>query len=119
MDTRNRWPAFRGRLLVFVGVIALLTAMFLPQQIPEPFAPLIVVFGVGFIARLQFHGAFGENCLSGFAAMTRGSKFRTQSIFFFETIKNVQDFIHTWLRLCLSHPAPHCQFRVDGTLAIY
>ena len=50
MDTRNRWPAIRGRLLIFVGVIALLTAMFLPHRIPEPFAPLIVVFGVGFIA---------------------------------------------------------------------
>ena len=50
MDTRNRWPAFRGRLFIFVGVISLLTAMFLPHQIPEPFSPLIVIFGVGFIA---------------------------------------------------------------------
>ena len=49
MDQRSRWQAFRGRLLMLVGVIALLTAMFLPHQIPEPLAPLIVVFGVGFI----------------------------------------------------------------------
>ena len=50
MDKRSRWPAFRGRLLIFVGVTALLVAMFLPHQIPEPLAPLIIVFGVGFIA---------------------------------------------------------------------
>ena len=49
MDQRSRWQAFRGRLLMLVGVIALLTAMFLPHQIPEPLAPLVVVFGVGFI----------------------------------------------------------------------
>ena len=50
MDQRNRWQAFRGRLLILVGTISLLTAMFLPDQIPEPFEPLLVVFGVGFIA---------------------------------------------------------------------
>ncbi len=49
MDKRTRWAAFRGRLLILVGVIALTTAMFLPHQIPEPLSPLIVVFGVGFI----------------------------------------------------------------------
>lgn len=49
MDKRTRWAAFRGRLLILVGVIALTTAMFLSHQIPEPLAPLIVVFGVGFI----------------------------------------------------------------------
>ena len=49
MDKRTRWSAFRGRLLILVGVICLLVAMFLPNQIPEPFAPLIVLFGVGFI----------------------------------------------------------------------
>ncbi len=50
MDKRKRWPAFRGRILILVGVVCLLVAMFLPHQIPEPFAPLIVLFGVGFIA---------------------------------------------------------------------
>ncbi len=49
MDKRTRWAAFRGRLLILVGVIALITAMFLSHQIPKPLAPLIVVFGVGFI----------------------------------------------------------------------
>ncbi len=49
MDKRKRWLAFRGRLLIVVGVTALLVAMFLPNRIPEPFAPLLVVFGVGFI----------------------------------------------------------------------
>ena len=47
MDQRNRWQAFRGRLLILVGTISLLTAMFLPDQIPEPFEPLLVVLGVG------------------------------------------------------------------------
>ncbi len=50
MDKRSRWPAFRGRLLIFVGIVALLVAMFLPHKIPSPLAPLIVVFGVGFVA---------------------------------------------------------------------
>ncbi len=50
MDKRKRWLAFRGRLLIIVGVTALLVAMFLPDQIPEPLAPLVVVLGVGFIA---------------------------------------------------------------------
>ena len=50
MDKRKRWLAFRGRLLIFIGVIALLVAMFLPEKIPAQLAPLVVVFGVGFIA---------------------------------------------------------------------
>jgi hypothetical protein len=50
MDKRSQWLVFRGRLLVIVGVASLLVAMFLPSQIPEPLAPLVVVFGVGFIA---------------------------------------------------------------------
>jgi hypothetical protein len=50
MDKRSQWLVFRGRLLVIVGVASLLIAMFLPSQIPEPLAPLVVVFGVGFIA---------------------------------------------------------------------
>jgi len=32
-----------------VGVTALLVAMFLPDQIPTQLAPLVVVFGIGFI----------------------------------------------------------------------
>ena len=50
MDKRKRWLAFRGRLFIIVGVAALLVAMFLPDQIPAQLAPLVVVFGVGFIA---------------------------------------------------------------------
>ena len=50
MDKRSQWLVFRGRLLVIVGVASLLVAMFLPSQIPEPLGPLVVVFGVGFIA---------------------------------------------------------------------
>ncbi|MDP7004905.1 MAG: hypothetical protein QF718_01670 [Phycisphaerales bacterium] len=49
MDRRKRWLVFRGRLLVIVGVTSLLVAMFLPHQVPESLAPLLVVFGVGFI----------------------------------------------------------------------
>ena len=41
---------FRGRLLVIVGVASLLVAMFLPEQIPASLDPLVIVFGVGFIA---------------------------------------------------------------------
>ena len=50
MDRRRRWLAFRGRLLIIVGVAALLVAMFLPNQIPEPLTPFVVIVGVGFIA---------------------------------------------------------------------
>ena len=50
MEKRKRWLAIRGRLLITVGVTSLLTAMFLSHLIPEPLAPLIVVFGVGLIA---------------------------------------------------------------------
>ncbi len=50
MDRRKQWMAFRGRLLIIVGAIALLAAMFLSHQIPDRLAPLVVVFGVGFIA---------------------------------------------------------------------
>ena len=45
----GRWSAFRGRLLILVGVIAILVAVFLPNQIPDPLFPLVVLFGVGFI----------------------------------------------------------------------
>ena len=50
MDKRKRWLAFRGRFLIIVGVTSLLVAMFLPDQIPAQLAPIVVVFGVGFIA---------------------------------------------------------------------
>ncbi|MDP7004911.1 MAG: hypothetical protein QF718_01700 [Phycisphaerales bacterium] len=50
MDRRKQWMAFRGRLFIIVGVTALLVSMFLPNRIPEPLLPLIVVFGVGFVA---------------------------------------------------------------------
>jgi len=50
MDTRKRWLVFRGRLFVFVGVVAMLTAMFLYDKIPVGLSPLVVVFGVGMIA---------------------------------------------------------------------
>ncbi len=50
MDKRSQWLVFRGRLLVIVGVASLLVAMFLPEQIPAPLGPLVIVFGVGFIA---------------------------------------------------------------------
>ena len=49
MDKRKRWLAFRGRLFVIVGITALLVSMFLPDQIPEPLSPLVIVFGVVFI----------------------------------------------------------------------
>jgi hypothetical protein len=50
MDKRSQWIVFRGRLLVIVGVTSLLVAMFLPEQIPAALGPLVIVFGVGFIA---------------------------------------------------------------------
>jgi len=50
MEKRKRWVVFRGRLCIIVGVTAMLVAMFLPQQIPAGLSPLVVVFGVGFIA---------------------------------------------------------------------
>ncbi len=49
MDWRKRWLAFRGRLFIIVGVTAILTAMFLADKIPSGFAPIVLVFGVGFI----------------------------------------------------------------------
>ena len=50
MDKRSQWLVFRGRLLVVVGVASLVVAMFLPEQIPASLGPLVIVFGVGFIA---------------------------------------------------------------------
>jgi len=50
MEQRKRWLVFRGRVLIIIGVMSLLVAMFLPHQIPDPLTPLVVVFGVGFIA---------------------------------------------------------------------
>ncbi len=50
MEKRKRWVAFRGRLFIIVGVTAMLIAMFLPNQIPGGLSPVVVVFGVGFIA---------------------------------------------------------------------
>ena len=49
MDKRKRWLVFRGRLLIIVGVTALLVAMFLSDQIPAQLTPLVVLFGIGFI----------------------------------------------------------------------
>ena len=50
MDKRKRWAVIRGRLLIVVGAASLLVAMFMPTQIPEGLAPLVIVFGVGLIA---------------------------------------------------------------------
>ena len=50
MDKRKRWIAFRGRVFIIVGVTAMLTAMFLTNKSSVVFTPLLVVFGVGFIA---------------------------------------------------------------------
>ncbi|MBT4529745.1 MAG: hypothetical protein HOC27_00935 [Phycisphaerae bacterium] len=50
MDKYKRWTVIRGRMLIIVGVASLLVAMFMPDQIPAGLAPLVVVFGVGFIA---------------------------------------------------------------------
>ncbi len=50
MDKRSQWAVFRGRILIIVGVMCLLSAMFLPDQIPTGLAPLVIVFGVGFVA---------------------------------------------------------------------
>ena len=50
MDKQKRWIVFRGRLLIIVGVASLLVAMFLPDKVPSGLEPLVVVFGVGFIA---------------------------------------------------------------------
>jgi len=41
---------FRGKLLVIVGVAALIVVIFMPDQVPESLTPLVVLFGVGFIA---------------------------------------------------------------------
>jgi hypothetical protein len=49
MDKRKRWVAFRGRLFIIVGVASILAAMFLSNNIPEGFAPLVLVLGVGLI----------------------------------------------------------------------
>ena len=49
-NKRKRWVVFRGRLFIIVGVIALLTAMFFFNNIPDGLSPLVVVFGVGMIA---------------------------------------------------------------------
>ena len=50
MDQRNRWIVYRGRILVVVGITSLISAMFLPESVPNSLSPLLVVFGVGFIA---------------------------------------------------------------------
>lgn len=50
MDRRKQWKVFRGRLFIIVGVTAMLTAMFLPNNIPDGFYPLLIVLGVGLIA---------------------------------------------------------------------
>ena len=50
MDKRKRWRAFRGRVFIIVGVTAMLTAMFLTNRSSVVFAPLLIVFGIGFIA---------------------------------------------------------------------
>jgi len=49
MDKRNRWIAFRGRLLVLMGVLSLGSAIFLADGFPQ-YLPILVLFGVGFIA---------------------------------------------------------------------
>jgi len=50
MDKRKRLIAFRGRVFIIVGVTAMLTAMFHTNKSSVVFTPLLVVFGVGFIA---------------------------------------------------------------------
>ena len=50
MDQRNRWFAYRGRVLAIVGSASLLSAMFLPTDAIPSLTPFLVLFGVGFIA---------------------------------------------------------------------
>ena len=49
MDQRNQWFAYKGRILIVVGITSLLSAMFLPAEFPQALTPFLVVFGVGFI----------------------------------------------------------------------
>ena len=49
MDQRKRWFAYRGRILIFVGICSLIAAIFLPAEFPQSLTPFLVVFGVGFI----------------------------------------------------------------------
>ena len=49
MDKRNRWRAFRGRLLIFLSIFSLLRAIFLADDYPQ-YLPILVLFGVGFVA---------------------------------------------------------------------
>ncbi|MBT4583756.1 MAG: hypothetical protein HOC93_01590 [Phycisphaerae bacterium] len=49
MDKRNRWLAFRGRVLVLMGLFSLGGAIFLADNFPQ-YLPILVLFGVGFIA---------------------------------------------------------------------
>ena len=49
MDQRNRWFAYRGRILITVGITSLISAIFLPADFPQSLTPFLVVFGVGFI----------------------------------------------------------------------
>ncbi|MDP6693513.1 MAG: hypothetical protein QF444_04225 [Phycisphaerales bacterium] len=49
MDKRNRWKAFRGRVLVLMGIFSLGSAIFLADNFPH-YLPILVLFGVGFIA---------------------------------------------------------------------
>ena len=50
MDKRKRWAIIRGRVFMLLGIASLLIAMFATNQIPAGLSPLLVVFGVGFIA---------------------------------------------------------------------
>lgn len=49
MDKRNRWRAFRGRLLILMSIFSLGSAIFLADEYPQ-YIPILVLFGVGFIA---------------------------------------------------------------------
>ena len=49
MDKRSQWVAFRGRLLVVIGVASLIAAVFASDAIPEPLVPLVTLFGIAFI----------------------------------------------------------------------
>ena len=50
MDKRSQWVIYRGRVYVVLGTLCLFVAIFIPNQIPEGLAALVVGFGVGFIS---------------------------------------------------------------------
>jgi hypothetical protein len=50
MIKSKRWRIIRGRVLMLLGIASLLIAMFNSGEIPTELTPIVVVFGVGFIA---------------------------------------------------------------------